>query len=50
MKWEKQEAGWYISEAGGIVKEKSGWFFYSKDKYSTKGPFKTLKEAKESVK
>jgi len=41
INWTRQEPGWYTSEAGGICRETSGWFFHPfKSEYH--GPYKTL--------
>lgn len=29
--WEKQEAGWYTSDIGGICREHDGWAFWPDD-------------------
>ena len=43
--WNKEEKGWYTSPIGGICKEKTGWWFFPVDEFSTpNGPFKSLKE------
>lgn len=45
--WEMQEAGWYTSELGSIVRERTGWVFYPEELFAPPiGPYKTLKEAK----
>jgi hypothetical protein len=43
--WEKQEAGWYTSNKGGISKESNGWYFFPSGGDLRRGPFKTLKAA-----
>lgn len=44
--WQRQEPGWYTSEAGGIVKEKDGkWYVYPSRFNTTFGPFPSLEEA-----
>lgn len=47
--WERQEAGWYTSEIGGINRESDGWCFFPKALIPHIGPFKTLKEAQEKA-
>ena len=49
--WERIEAGWYVSDIGGICYEGNGWYFYPAGRenytYFREGPYRTLREAKE---
>jgi len=41
INWQREEPGWYTSEAGGICRETSGWYFHPR-KSGCHGPYKTL--------
>ena len=50
MIWKREEPGWYTSEKGGIIHESDNmWYFYPVyvENDTGKGPYKTLKQAKE---
>lgn len=48
MNWDRQEAGWYTSEIGGITKEKAGWFFYPRHADRI-GPYRTCRAAMDAA-
>ena len=48
MIWKREEPGWYTSEKADIGHYTNGWYIHYPNG-DTKGPYKTLKQAKEAA-